>query len=152
MSATGILGAIAIAILLAISYADRYLPALSDWYLDLAALPGIRSTTTELFAREGGDPFVACARQAAMRDRSVGAGAMVTFAPEVESRKLWLSPVRVLILSMFDEEFEDGVTAVNEFCCVARLNEETWVVESVEVRRISPDGGAADLAGGADRP
>ncbi len=154
MSLTGVLGAIAIAVLLAISYADRYLPALSDWYFNLAAPAAVRSTN-QLAADEvdharkvresgesggSGDAYLACARRAAKRDQSIGFGAVVTFAPERESRTTWIGRDRVVIRSTFDEAFENGAMAVNAFCCTARREKEAWVVESMKVRRVASYG------------
>ncbi len=145
MSLTGILGAIAIVVLLAISYADRYLPALSDWYINLAAPAAVRSTNQLLAANAGnagdeGEAYLACARRVAKFDRSIGAGAVVTFAPERESRKVWIGRDRVVIRSTFDEAFENGATAVNAFCCTVRRVKESWVVESMKVRRVASQG------------
>lgn len=139
MSLTGILGAIAIAILLAVSYADQYLPALSDWYFNLAAPAAVRSTN-QLVGGDDAEAYLACARRAASRDRSIGAGSVVTFAPERESRRVWIGQDRLVIRSTFEEAFEGGATAVNAFCCTVRREKEAWVVESLKVRRVASHG------------
>lgn len=118
-----------------IGHADRFIPALSEWYLD-ATVPNAVKPPRRLVPGPPIDgAFDACVKRAAKESGRNGNRGVVTFASESESIVTRIDDDLMIISSGFEELAEDGTRGEGEFCCVARKVEGSWRVESLRVRR-----------------
>lgn len=129
---------------------SRVLPALSEWYLDLAVPNAVRSTR-RLVARPVETPFEVCASRAVKAARRQAPDTLITFAPEEESTVTRLSDDLLIILASFEELFMNGQRGTRYFSCASRREgERGWQVESLSFwKRGVQAGPIAPAPGGA---
>lgn len=128
-----VLAAVAAAVPLLLGHADRFIPAISEWYLDVASPHAVKSRRNLIPLSRGDTPFEACVRRAARESARDGTGTVITFNAETESVVTRLAEDLVIILARFEEEFESGARGTSEFHCTARRVEGAWRVESMTV-------------------
>lgn len=138
------IAALALAALLAMNHSDRYVPAISDWYLQMALpyTPGAVHEFTPTFDDERA--FYACVRLVAKRigDR----GSIVTFAGSGAAATLALGDGRYQVRSYVDESMVMGTTQRHAFTCLVRAERERWIVEELNVQEVGLPAGLATTA------
>ncbi|MEX2582065.1 MAG: hypothetical protein WD766_02255 [Gemmatimonadota bacterium] len=127
--------ALAITIVIAVGFSDRYVPAVADWYtrvvIQYLPEPAHRFTPGPDDRRA----FYVCARsvvRAIENDLSVA-----TFAAEDEMA-VPLGNDRYRVASYVDEALLDGRTQRREFTCTVRLEDGDWRLEAVELEPAPP--------------
>jgi hypothetical protein len=120
---------LALLTLLAVSYSDRYVPAVADWYTDavLRFLP--ESAMNIVPATDERRAFYVCARRVVKRLESEAS--IATFASEVTTQHLGEGRFRVQ--SYVDEALEEGPRLRHLFRCTVRGGGGQWILEDLEL-------------------
>jgi len=129
----------------AVGHADRFIPAISEWYMDVAVPNAVKPSRNLVAAPAAESAFEACARRAAKESSRSGAHSVLTFSPEAESIVTKLDEDLLIISSTFEELGENGERKTGEFCCAVRREGEAWRVESLSLRRLGEGERAAAL-------
>jgi hypothetical protein len=140
--------------LLAINYSDRYIPAISEWYMEMAVPSGadpalqlianpslrlIANPSSRAGAERGDDePYFVCARYVARRIG--GEDSITTFPAVTESSTVRLADGRYTISAHVDQSMEQGGEVRRRFDCTVRMENGGWRVDRLEVWRVAPDG------------
>jgi hypothetical protein len=133
---TGVLvTAAGLALVIAVSFSDRYVPAVADWYT--RAVINYVPDGALWLASPGDDDraFYVCARSVIKEinnDASV-----VTFASLAAGQTRQLDDGSYLVESYVDEAIEDGPTYRRTFSCTLRESNGEWQLEAVEVEQVA---------------
>lgn len=144
-AATGlVLSIIGLGLVLAVSFSDRYVPAVSDWY-SRAVINYVPDGALWL-ATPGDDDraFYVCARSVVKEidnEQSV-----VTFASASPGQARHLADGRYLVQSYVDEAVEGGPTYRRTFSCTLREENGEWHLEAIEVEQVTPTAVAVTAA------
>jgi hypothetical protein len=130
--AVGFLLLLAICGTVAASLADRYLPAVTDWYLEMAVPYLGEGASPFLGAAPDDSAYYACVRSVVKRIDEEGT--IATFAGPRASRTHTLGEGRYRIESFVTEAAEDGGTAVRSFTCTVKSDGTRWAIEDLEVQ------------------
>ena len=134
---------IALPVIVAVGMADRYMPALSDWYVRMAVdyLPDSATRLAPLTDDERA--YYACVRSVVKE--MDGERSIATFASSETATTQELGDGRRIIESEVVESVDNGNSEPIVFRCIARANEaEEWVIERVEL--LASDGASPSLA------
>jgi hypothetical protein len=132
--AMGIAVVLAAVTFLAVNYSDRYLPAVSDWYLD-QAVPELAPVTTELTAAPVEErAYYLCVRSVVKRIEEEGA--IATFAGPLESRMSRMEDGRYRVNSYLVESSEAGERRLRSFTCVVRGEGGRWAVDQLALEPV----------------
>ena len=135
--ATGVLVTIAgLAVVLAVGFSDRYVPAVADWYT--RAIINYVPEGALWLASPGDDDraFYVCARSVI---KEIGNDAsVVTFASLTAGQTRQLDDGSYRVESYVDEAMEGGPTHRRTFSCTLREANGEWQLEAVEVQQLTP--------------
>lgn len=122
---------------LAVGSADRYVPALSDWYTRVAIeyLPESAFRLAPITDDERA--FYVCARSVVKQ--MDGESSIATFASSEAATTHELGNGRKVIQSHVDESTEDGVEQRIVFRCTVRSEGSRWVIETLELETVESD-------------
>jgi hypothetical protein len=127
---------IGLGLILAVTFSDRYVPAVSDWYTR-AVINYVPADALWLASPSDDDrAFYLCARSVVREiddERSV-----VTFAGLSLGQTRELDDGRLQVESYVDEALEGGPTYRRTFSCILREEGGEWRVEAVNVEQPAP--------------
>lgn len=120
---------------IAVRNADRYVPVLADWYVEMA-VTGNSASPAHFAALSAGpgdeeEAYVACAKQVVKR--LGGTDAIALFAPPAIAAVAHLVDGGYEIRSHVDEIVPHTSSRRSYFRCTVRPSEVGWKVEDVEV-------------------
>jgi hypothetical protein len=121
---------------LAIGYSDRYVPAVTDWYLQMAAPNVTQPALPFMGGLDDERAFHACARLVVKRMGDERA--IATFAAADQERAVSLGDGRYRIESFYDEALEEGVSSRRFFTCQVRYDGREWRVEELNLSDTAP--------------
>jgi hypothetical protein len=136
-AATGVaVSIIGLGLALAVTFSDRYVPAVSDWYS--RAVINYVPEGALWFTAPGDDDraFYVCARSVVREINNEQS--VVTFASLAQGQARQLEDGRYQVQSYVDEAVEGGPTYRRTFSCTLREENGEWRLEAVEVQQLTP--------------
>ncbi len=116
--------------LLAFSYSDRYIPAIADWYLEMAVPTGAGPALQLLATTADDEVFFVCARHVARRIG--GEDSIVTFSSATASEVVRSADGAFTIRAHVDQSLSRGNEVRKWFACTVRQKNGSWKLENLE--------------------
>lgn len=143
-AATGVgVALLAVSIILALSFSDRYAPVVSDWYSRMV-IHYVPDTALRFTTDETDRAFYVCARSVVKQIDEMES--VVTFAAVEDALTRDLGEGRFRLESYVEEATPEGPTYRRAFTCTLRRDGTDWSLEGVELEAIAPPAEASERA------